>query len=85
MLVALAAPRVGVTRVGLFDSTTEPVPVAVVTPVPPLETLRTPSRVTAPVVGEDGVRPVVPALNEVTAVDESVAQVGANPVLPTST
>jgi hypothetical protein len=42
ILVAEAAPRVGVTRVGLLDSTTEPVPVEVVTPVPPLTTGSTP-------------------------------------------
>ena len=42
MLVAEAAPRVGVTSTGLFDSTTEVVPVEVVTPVPPLATGRVP-------------------------------------------
>ena len=35
-------PKAGVTRVGLFDKTTEPVPVEVVTPVPPLATGRVP-------------------------------------------
>jgi len=34
ILVARAAPRVGVTRVGLDDRTTEPVPVTAVMPVP---------------------------------------------------
>jgi hypothetical protein len=34
-LVALAAPRIGVTRVGDVDRTTLPVPVEEVTPVPP--------------------------------------------------
>jgi hypothetical protein len=39
-LVALAAPRVGVTNVGLVDSTTATLPVDDVTPVPPLDTAR---------------------------------------------
>ena len=34
MLVAVATPRVGVTKVGLDDRTTEPVPVTAVIPVP---------------------------------------------------
>ena len=38
MLVALATPRIGVTSVGVFDSTTAIVPVDVATPVPPLAT-----------------------------------------------
>ena len=38
MLVALAAPRVGVVSVGELDNTTLPVPVEEVTPVPPLAT-----------------------------------------------
>jgi hypothetical protein len=44
-LVALAAPRVGVTRVGELLNTTLPVPVDVVTPVPPLATGRVPDAV----------------------------------------
>jgi len=35
-------PNAGVTKVGLFDRTTEPVPVELVTPVPPLATARVP-------------------------------------------
>jgi hypothetical protein len=35
-------PSAGVTRVGLFDRTTLPVPVDVVTPVPPLATAKVP-------------------------------------------
>jgi hypothetical protein len=35
-------PSAGVTKVGLFDKTTFPVPVDVVTPVPPLTTGRVP-------------------------------------------
>jgi hypothetical protein len=35
-------PNAGVTNVGLFDRTTEPVPVELVTPVPPLATARVP-------------------------------------------
>jgi hypothetical protein len=37
-VVAVAAPSVGVVRVGEVDKTTEPLPVDVVTPVPPLFT-----------------------------------------------
>jgi hypothetical protein len=36
--VPVAAPKIGVTNVGVFDKTTLPVPVEVVTPVPPLAT-----------------------------------------------
>jgi hypothetical protein len=39
---AEGVPNAGVTRVGLFDRTTEPVPVEEVTPVPPLATGRVP-------------------------------------------
>lgn len=35
ILVAVAEPKLGVTNDGLLDSTTSPVPVFVVTPVPP--------------------------------------------------
>ena len=38
----------------------------VAVPVPPLATAKVPAKVTAPVLAVDGVRPVVPALNEVT-------------------
>ena len=64
--VAVAAPILGVVRDGLIERTTEPEPVLVVTPVPPEPTESVPPRVTAPVVGTDGVRPVAPALNEET-------------------
>jgi hypothetical protein len=37
-LVPVAAPRTGLVKVGLVESTTEPEPVLVVTPVPPLAT-----------------------------------------------
>jgi hypothetical protein len=59
-------PRSGVTRVGLLDNTTLPVPVLVTTPVPPLATAKVPAKVIAPAVAVFGVRPVVPALNVVT-------------------
>jgi hypothetical protein len=39
-------------------------PEAVVAPVPPLVRARVPLKVTAPVVAPEGVRPVVPPLNE---------------------
>ena len=36
------------------------------TPVPPLAGFKIPAKTTAPVVAEEGVRPVEPALNEIT-------------------
>jgi hypothetical protein len=86
ILVALmvAADSVPV-NVGLADNTVEPVPVDVVTPVPPLPTASVPATVTAPCVAVDGVRPVDPKLIDVTALDVSADQDGAAPVLPTST
>ena len=65
MLVALAAPKIGVTRVGLVDSTTATLPVDDVTPVPPLATAKVPASVMVPLVvigPPDVVRPVVPPL-----------------------
>jgi len=64
-LVSVAAegvPRLGVVSAGEVESTTEPVPVEVVTPVPPFATARVPATVTAPDVAVEGVRPVVPKL-----------------------
>ena len=61
--MAVGVPRAGVTSVGLLDRTTEPVPVDVVTPVPPLATARVPPSVRVPevVMGPPvNVRPVVP-------------------------
>lgn len=57
-------PSAGVTSDGLVDKTTDPVPVELVTPVPPLATARIPATVTAPCVAELGVSPVVPKLME---------------------
>ena len=65
-------PNAGVTNVGLVFKTTLPVPVFVVTPVPPLATFNVPANVTAPCVVEDGVSPVVPALKELTALEAIV-------------
>jgi hypothetical protein len=59
-------PKLGVTSVGEVDNTVLPAPVEVVVPVPPLETAKVPARVTAPEVAVEGVKPVVPALNELT-------------------
>jgi hypothetical protein len=56
----VGVPNKGVTSVGLVLKTTEPVPVADVTPVPPLATASSPPTVTTPDVGIDGVNPVVP-------------------------
>ena len=55
-------PSAGVTSVGEFDNTTFPVPVAVVTPVPPFATAKVPATVTAPEVAVEGVNPVEPKL-----------------------
>jgi hypothetical protein len=62
-VTAEGVPRLGVVSVGEVDSTTEPVPVDVLTPVPPLTTARVPPSVSVPLVvmGEpEKVRPVVP-------------------------
>ena len=59
----VGVPRIGVTSVGLVDSTVLPVPVLVVTPVPPLATAKVPAKVIVPaaVIGPpEVVRPVVP-------------------------
>lgn len=74
--VAEATPKVGVTNIGLVDSTTLPVPVLVVTPVPPFATASVPAKVTAPAVATAGVKPVVPALKEVTTTLDKVVHVG---------
>ena len=61
--VADATPNTGVTRVGDVASTTAPLPVEVVAPVPPLVTAKVPAKVIvpAPVTGPpDVVSPVVP-------------------------
>ena len=65
-------PNAGVANVGLVFKTTLPVPVLVVTPVPALTTFNVPANVTEPCVLEDGVSPVVPALNVVTAFEAIV-------------
>ena len=59
-------PRAGVISVGEVLNTRFPVPVEVVTPLPPFKTLRTPPKVIAPLLIALGVSPVVPALNVVT-------------------
>jgi len=71
-------PRAGVTRVGDVLRTTDPEPVEEVTPVPPLATANVPARVTAPLVAEAGVSPVVPPAKVVTPVVDvsKVAEVG---------
>ena len=81
----VGVPRTGVTSVGLVLRTTLPVPVDVVTPVPPFATANVPATVTAPVVAVAGVRPVVPKLMEETRELETVAQEGAAPVFPIRT
>jgi hypothetical protein len=66
-------------NVGDAESTTLPVPVDVVTPVPPLATASVPANVTAPDDAVDGVNPVVPALNVVTPVAVGEAHEGKPP------
>jgi hypothetical protein len=66
-------------NVGDVESTTLPVPVDVVTPVPPLATASVPANVTAPDDAVDGVNPVVPALNVVTPVAVGEAHEGKPP------
>ena len=51
-----------------------------VKPVPPLVVANVPANVTAPDVAEDGVKPVVPAENVVTATPDNVDHWGAVPV-----
>jgi hypothetical protein len=80
MLAVVSVP----VNVGEADNTTEPEPVDVVTPVPPLATARVPDRVTVPelVIGPpENVRPVVPpdACTEVTVPVVGVVQVGVAP------
>jgi hypothetical protein len=70
----VGVPKTGVVSVGEVDKTTEPDPVDVVTPVPPLATTSVPAKVMVPdvVIGlPDTVRPVVPPLRatEVTVPD----------------
>jgi hypothetical protein len=55
---AVGVPSAGVTKVGLVFRTTEPVPVEVVTPVPPLTTAKTPVKLADSIVKKS-----VPLLN----------------------
>ena len=48
-----------------------------VRPVPPFPVFNVPARVIAPVPGAEGVNPVVPALNDVTALLESAPHAGS--------
>ena len=68
----VGVPKIGVTNEGEVLNTTLPVPVEVVTPVPPLATANVPAKVTAPEVAVDGVNPVVPAENVVTDTPDNV-------------
>ena len=56
----VGVPRMGVTNVGDVERTFAPVPVEVVTPVPPLATASVPATVTTPLDAVLGVNPVVP-------------------------
>ena len=62
-------------NVGLILNTLLPVPVLVVTPVPPFATANVPPRVIAPELAEFGVSPVDPALKELTTVEPPIALV----------
>ena len=61
-VTADGVPKLGVVRAGEDESTTEPDPVDVVTPVPPFATASVPATVTAPPVAVEGVKPVLPKL-----------------------
>ena len=74
--VAVGARGVPV-RVGLADNTTDPEPVDVVTPVPPLATFSVPAKVMAPVVAVEGVKPVDPAENDDTPAPDTAAVTNA--------
>jgi hypothetical protein len=56
----IAAAEIVPVKVGEADNTVLPVPVEVVTPVPPLATAKVPATVTAPDVAVLGVKPVEP-------------------------
>ena len=77
----VGVPSRGVTRVGDVAKAFAPLPVLVVTPVPPLATARVPPRVIAPEVAVFGVNPVVLPLNVVTPPD-AAAHDGATPAPP---
>lgn len=72
-----------------FESrkTTLLAPVDAVTPVPPLATANVPATVIAPVVGEDGVSPVVPNVMDETPAEDGMVEdhEGAPLVVATST
>lgn len=82
-------PRMGLTSVGLLDSTTLPEPVLVVTPVPPLATAKVPAKVIVPaaVMGPpEVVRPVVPPdTATLVTVPEPPAAIHSASVAPTLT
>jgi len=67
----VGVPRLGVTRVGLVDNTTEPVPVLVVTPVPPSSTARGEERpeIVPPVIATPDIVPPVIATELAFCVD----------------
>ena len=71
-----ARDTIAAVRVGAVERTTDPVPVDVVTPVPPFATCRVPPSTIDPEVAEAGVSPVVPPENEATA----LVHVGVAPV-----
>ena len=72
-------PSAGETSVGKLERTTEPAPVEVVTPVPPLATANVPPKVIAPLVAVFGVRPVVPALKVETPSADEPTHANADP------
>ena len=74
-------PKIGVTSVGEVDNTVLPEPVEVVTPVPPFATFNVPLNVTFPEAPEEGVKPVVPALNVVTPEEIALIEFCTNAVL----
>lgn len=68
----LAIGNVPVVRAEVDDAYTAPPEVNDVNPVPPLVVANVPAKVIAPAVADDGVKPVVPPENVVTATLDNV-------------
>jgi hypothetical protein len=81
----VGVPSRGEVSVGLVLRTLLPEPVLVVTPDPPFATASVPAKVTAPVVPVEGVRPVVPALNDVTPPEAPLLAAVMRPLASTVT
>lgn len=78
--VSVYSVTVGFVRDGALFNTTEPVPVLVVTPVPPFATFKVPATVIAPAEAVDGVKPVEPKVIDATPADPAAAQTAVVPL-----